>query len=336
MSCVNNIPTEVKARRIVQCPGDDPVRVTIESQPTEFDHTILCEFDQYGELTGRKVVIVISYSNSGIPTTGYYDLSTGETYLLPEGNTLSACVENPSSVDVEMKEMCDYNAQTTSSTQFIRWFVMENGAPTGVFYDTDYNGQPYTMSLLTPTPQAYEYDYVTFNDDNVNLINSPEQIDNNFDDGDGTTGYIDAFAGSIYFSTVNPTNFPGVTAEGLYQVVAFISGGEPLPDVPNTPTFGTCAEAILQTFVPTITTYTGASAVDLHQVIAGYVSFTITVISGSVTVSGAGVPTVLPEGSSFTWTAPDGGFFRFEGFTFTTTGSSETAEYIVHGETKFF
>lgn len=136
MTCIQGIPTEVKARRIVQCPGDLPLNVNVIGQ-VEFDHTILCEFDGT-ELTGEKVVAIISYGANGAPVFSYYDLSDGSEYTLPEGYTLTVCGGTASSTDVEMQQMCD-----GGTTTFLRWFIVENGSPTGGSVDTDFSGLPY-------------------------------------------------------------------------------------------------------------------------------------------------------------------------------------------------
>lgn len=64
----------------------------------------------------------------------------------------------------EKVEMCD------EGTSFLRWFVLQNGEPTGNFFDTDFSGNTYSASgnevigscrLATETPWGKSYSWDT-------------------------------------------------------------------------------------------------------------------------------------------------------------------------------
>lgn len=102
-----------------KCPGD-----------TEFDHTILCD------PSGAKVIVVVSYAATGIPTTAFYTLAgadyTGDTSLL------TAC-----DTDLESDPLlwCD------GGQDVIQWVVKSNGSPTGATFWTDAAG----LIIAAPT-----------------------------------------------------------------------------------------------------------------------------------------------------------------------------------------
>ena len=107
------------------CDSGDEGGVTATSQ-------ILCDPD------GAQVVAVITVdSATGIPTTAYFNLDG----TVNEGDTSLLTVCEGASLESDPKAMCDDGA-----TNFIRWFVLENGEPTGATFDTDLTGQLYTVT----------------------------------------------------------------------------------------------------------------------------------------------------------------------------------------------
>lgn len=120
---------------IVQDSSMPPIRVCL-SDNTEFDHSIVCEVDNNGIPTGVKLAVIVSYTSTGIPTFTYWDLSTGIEHDL-NGNSIAQCNDG-TDIELEKTDMCD------SGNDFIRWYVLENGEPNGVYYDTDLTGLTYT------------------------------------------------------------------------------------------------------------------------------------------------------------------------------------------------
>lgn len=146
----SNVVTETKARRIVQHADDVPLRVCITSSDVlEFDHTIMCEIDGSGVPTGVKVLVVITYDQSGVPTTTYTNLLTGAAWLGDPETDLASC-DDGTDIELEKTAMCD------SGTDFIRWYVIENGSPSGVYYDTDLTGASYTVTGSVSVGTCFE------------------------------------------------------------------------------------------------------------------------------------------------------------------------------------
>lgn len=99
------------------------------SPATEFDSVVLCD-----PVTDVPVIVVITYNNIGVPTANGYNLD-GTPYV----GVIANLVQCPGvTTEADPQLMCDNGATT-----FIRWYVMDNGQPTGVFFDTDMAGVPY-------------------------------------------------------------------------------------------------------------------------------------------------------------------------------------------------
>lgn len=146
MTCINGIPTEVKARRIVQCPGDAAMRVEVTNQKAEFDHTIMCMVsDSSGSLDPDKVIVVTSYDDNGIPSVHYFSVATG--LPLDQGIYSSLVPCGLTEIDYEIKEFCD-----NGTTPFLRWFAVKSemaGTPFIIYssFDTQMDGYtPYTVT----------------------------------------------------------------------------------------------------------------------------------------------------------------------------------------------
>jgi hypothetical protein len=83
--------------------------------------------------------IVFQYDMSTVPPTllSAFDMMTGAVFT-GDPATLEVC--GNAAVESDPQEMCD------NGVQFIRWFVMKKGVPTGVHYDTDKAGAAYTVT----------------------------------------------------------------------------------------------------------------------------------------------------------------------------------------------
>jgi hypothetical protein len=87
----------------------------------------------------KKVTVVQSINTTtGVPTVSYYEWGTTTPFVLSPTQRLGALLD--SDAVAESKEMCD------NGTTFLRWFVIENGEPTGTTFDTSINGASYTAS----------------------------------------------------------------------------------------------------------------------------------------------------------------------------------------------
>lgn len=83
--------------------------------------------------------IVFQYDMSTVPPTllSAFDMMTGAVFT---GNASDLEVCSGAVVESDPQEMCD------NGVQFIRWFVMKKGVPTGVHYDTDKAGTAYAVT----------------------------------------------------------------------------------------------------------------------------------------------------------------------------------------------
>lgn len=156
----------------------------------EYDSEVMCESIN-GDETGVRVLVVrhIDFL-TGAPVVAYYNLDgtafTGDTANLVQcGN-----IDNP---EADPREMCD--GQTT----FIRWYLLEDGEPTGTTFDTDLSGAPYapvgTPVMGACTDQiSVDYESACFRDpssvDNLKINGSVVRTTNRVS-GAVTVTYID-------------------------------------------------------------------------------------------------------------------------------------------------
>lgn len=123
---------------IVQDSNMPPIRVCMEeSEVPDVEHFVKCEVDEGGIPTGVQVIVSVLYDDNGLPTIhNYHNAVTGEEW---EGNPedLRDC-DDGTDIQLEQQAMCD------EGTDFIRWYVLENGQPNGNYYDTDLTGASYT------------------------------------------------------------------------------------------------------------------------------------------------------------------------------------------------
>lgn len=113
-------PNTVQLVRI--CPGG--------TGNPEFDTFTLCDPND-----GRPIIVVVSYSTVGVPTATAYE-ATG----VPYAGVITSLVSCSTSLESDAELMCD------DAGSFIRWYVKNNGQPTGVTFDTDLTGAPYVPS----------------------------------------------------------------------------------------------------------------------------------------------------------------------------------------------
>lgn len=98
--------------------------------PAEFDTSILCDPG-----TGDPVIVVTTYSGAGVPSSNAYNID-GTPYA---GSIAALVICSGATIESDPREMCD-----SGVTTFIRWFVLDNGEPTGATFDTNVDGSPYT------------------------------------------------------------------------------------------------------------------------------------------------------------------------------------------------
>jgi hypothetical protein len=97
----------------------------------EADKFIKCD-----PATGETKVIVVTYSATFVPTSVAYNLDGS-----PYAGSIAALIECP---DVELES--DYEEFCDGGVDFMRWYVKQNGTPTGQYFDTTIIGLPYTAT----------------------------------------------------------------------------------------------------------------------------------------------------------------------------------------------
>jgi hypothetical protein len=97
----------------------------------EADKFIKCD-----PVTGDTKVVVVRYDSSFAPTSTAYNLD-GSPYT----GAIAALIECP---DVELES--DYREFCDSGVSFFRWFVKQDGVPTGQYFDTTPTGAAYAAS----------------------------------------------------------------------------------------------------------------------------------------------------------------------------------------------
>lgn len=120
------------------------------SMKPEFDKSIWCEVDTNGEITWVKVQIITTYSVTGEPTNAYYNLVTWAVWTGDPETELVQCPSISNDIESDKVAMCDNDA-TPDPVTFFRWYVKDNGEPTGVYFDTDKQWQVYVPVSTDPT-----------------------------------------------------------------------------------------------------------------------------------------------------------------------------------------
>lgn len=129
VNCANAPVTATGIGVVQSVPHPTAVQNVRICNAQEFDKSILCD-----PTDGRRIVLVTTYSATGVPTSVAYELS-GAVYPNPITG-LVQCADADTESDAV--EMCDGGNVT-----FIRWVVKRNGQPTGVVFDTTIAGVPY-------------------------------------------------------------------------------------------------------------------------------------------------------------------------------------------------
>lgn len=128
VDCNNTIST-VQSSGVVIEGVTAPIPVCIQGEK-DFEQVYKCDL-----VTGNTILIrtVLNHDTNLFVTT-YYDLVLGVDWV---GNPadLTECTSN--TLESDKVKLCDDNGE------FYRWFVKDNGEPTGVSYDTDLSGAPY-------------------------------------------------------------------------------------------------------------------------------------------------------------------------------------------------
>lgn len=148
------------AGAVVTAKGDCPIEVVTVAAaaqgplppPADYEKTVMCD-----PATGARVLVITDLSVPTAPVVSYWSLSAGAPFT---GVTtgLVQCSSAAVSVESDQRPMCD-NGQ-----DFLRWYVKENGQPTGQFYDTLLDGSLYVAGAPTPgacviTPKQFIYTY---------------------------------------------------------------------------------------------------------------------------------------------------------------------------------
>ena len=113
---------------------DNPIPVYFCDPSKEFDHQILCTPD------GTKVIVVTTYSSTGIPSSIAYNLD--QSLYIGDINLLTNC-------DVDLES--DPIIICIDGVSAIQWVVKKNGVPTGDVYYTDKFG------VLIPAPAIFTF-----------------------------------------------------------------------------------------------------------------------------------------------------------------------------------
>ena len=128
VDCNNTIST-VQSSGVVIEGVTAPIPVCIQGEK-DFEQVYKCD-----PVTGNTILIrtVLNHDTNLFVTT-YYDLVLGVDWV---GNPadLTECTSN--TLESDNIKLCDDNGE------FYRWFVKDNGEPTGVSFDTDLSGAAY-------------------------------------------------------------------------------------------------------------------------------------------------------------------------------------------------
>ena len=165
-----------------------------DNQITPDDHEshILCVRDAAGDATGVQVMAITTVDPiTKVPKVVRYNLADMSVWT-GDLATLGICGTDQQ-VESDPAYFCD------GTTTFIRWVVKEKGQPTGVVYDTDLAGAPYTP-VGTPAPgsctdqKLVDYENACFRDpsniDNLTVNGSVRRVTNKAT-GAVTVDYID-------------------------------------------------------------------------------------------------------------------------------------------------
>lgn len=116
---------------VVQAPGT-VFKVQVCDNAKDYEKVVLCD-----ATTNHKIAVITNFADPSAPDVSYWDLNTGAVWT-GSVDDLETCPDSDTESDAELA--CD------SGTEFLRWFVKKDGVPTGVVFDTDLSGLPYTVT----------------------------------------------------------------------------------------------------------------------------------------------------------------------------------------------
>jgi hypothetical protein len=122
--------------QVVQAPGQV---LTVRICEDDRDFELSCGVDP---ATGHQIQTAYKIVGGQFQLIRRWDVVTGAEWT-GDPATLEGC--GGKTLESEKELMCD------NGTEFFRWFVIEDGEPTGAYVDTNLNGAPYTV---TGTPKV--------------------------------------------------------------------------------------------------------------------------------------------------------------------------------------
>lgn len=117
--------------QVVQAPGQV---LTVRICEDDRDFELSCGIDPE---TGHQVQTAYRIVNGEFELIKRWDTVTGLEWT-GDPATLEGCGGKP--LESEQELFCD------AGTEFFRWYVIEDGEPTGQYIDTDFAGAPYTVT----------------------------------------------------------------------------------------------------------------------------------------------------------------------------------------------
>lgn len=108
--------------------------VSVKMCGNAYEKAIRCDIN-----TGNQILIITEINTeTGIPTSTYWDMISGAAYTGNPATDLVMCPDIDTESDAQI--MCDWGAE------FLRWIVKKDWEPTGVSFDTDTTGAAFTAS----------------------------------------------------------------------------------------------------------------------------------------------------------------------------------------------
>lgn len=123
--------TGTAVREVVQAKG---TVFTVKMCPDDKDFELSCGIDP---ITGHQIQTAYKIVAGNFEVINRWDTVTGQSWG-GDPTTLESC--GGTKLESDEVVMCD------SGVTFLRWFIKKEGEPTGVTYDTDINGSPYTVT----------------------------------------------------------------------------------------------------------------------------------------------------------------------------------------------
>lgn len=144
---------DTPSSQVVITGSTKPLPVCIEGDK-DFAEVYKCD-----STTGNTILIrTVLDQDTNTYTTSYFDLVLGAVWTGSPATDLVEC--SGTTLESDQTKLCDDNGE------FLRWYVKDNGEPTGVSYDTDMSGAPYTVvgTVRDCTPEEpIPYDWACAN-----------------------------------------------------------------------------------------------------------------------------------------------------------------------------